>query len=138
MTYNLFMENQISRYEENIWEKYVIIASEIVEKQNISILTKARFTNNLYNIDKDKELNSLVSIYTNLIYELKQEMLSKKEALEKMDNVLERLKVRFNINGNIDRFYYNYNSENIEGVIEFIIDKFLTLIAIISGEIRDF
>jgi len=123
--------------EDIIWEKYVVIISEITEENRISILKKTNFIHNLHCIDDSKDLVPLLSLYIHLIDQFDWELLSKEEVIYEAEIILSNIKKRFNINDSINIFNKDYENEPLEETVKCVIDNFVVVIALIAGGIKD-
>ncbi|MEG2288682.1 MAG: adenosylcobinamide amidohydrolase [Clostridium sp.] len=123
--------------EDSVWEKYVIIITKIMEDKTIPILKKASFIHNFHNVDGSKELVPLLSLYIHLIDQFNWGLLSGEQVVYESQIMLKTIMERFNINNSINIFSKNYENGFQDEVVEFVIDNFVIVMALIAGGIKD-
>ncbi len=117
--------------EDIIWQKY----KDIVDKTEYSIM-KPQFVHNLHSIDRRDELVTLTSLYVHLLDQLDWGLLSTREVIKEGEVILKRIVETFTVNMKEQIILDNIDDSSVDGVVNSMIDKFIEIMAIISGKVK--
>lgn len=125
--------------ENKIWDKYKEICCEYLKEKNEEQLAKPEFIHNLHVIDSRKDLVILTSLYVHIIDQLDWKLLSPMEVIDELNEILNNILKKFNMENELmSIFKLDYSeNESDEEVIEIIIDKFILIMAQISGGVKN-
>jgi len=115
--------------EDIIWQKYNSMINESEKR-----IMKPEFIHNLHIIDTRDELVTLTSLYVHLLDQLDWELLSIKEVTEEGKFLLSRIIDVFDINIEEQSKLNNIQYSSIDNVVTAMIDKFMEVMALISGK----
>lgn len=125
--------------ENKIWNKYEEIYCEYLSEENKEQLAKPEFIHNLHIIDRRESLVTLTSLYVHIIDQLDWELLSASEVVSEANEILNRILEKFSMENNLIKIFELDYSENksVEEAVKMIIDRFILIMAQISGGIKD-
>lgn len=125
--------------ENKIWNKYEEIYCEYLSEENKEQLAKPEFIHNLHMIDRREGLVTLTSLYAHIIDQLDWGLLSPSEVVSEANEILSRILEKFSMeNSLIKIFELDYSQDkSVEEVAKMIIDRFILIMAQISGGIKD-